>query len=95
MYITRLTKRISANPEKIIFQYFNPGNETRIKNIINKILSLSESEAEIFDADLYGELPVGRVLREILRRPRLRTVWGILVAAGVQRDYRASERFTW
>ena len=55
MYITRLTKRISANPEKIIFQYFNPGNETRIKNIINKILSLSESEAEILMEGLYKD----------------------------------------
>lgn len=44
---------------------------------------------------LYTALPVLRVVRELLRRPRLHTLWGIAVAAGVQMDYRRSERFTW
>ena len=55
MFVTRLTKKITANPERIIFQYFDPGSEVRIKNIIDKVISLSEKETKIMSEDLYKD----------------------------------------
>jgi len=55
MYVTRLTKKMSANPDRIVFQYFNPGSPARIKNIIDKVLTLSESESEILLDKLYND----------------------------------------
>ncbi len=57
--------------------------------------AILEMVGRVMDDRHYADTPVGRVLRELLRRPRLRTLWGIAVAAGVQHDYRRSERFTW
>lgn len=55
MYVTRLTKKMSANPDRIVFQYFNPGSPARIKNIIDKVLSLPENESEILLDNLYKD----------------------------------------
>ena len=55
MFITRLTKKITANPAKIIFQYFNPGNEKRIYNIIDKVLSIPENETKVIMEGLYKD----------------------------------------
>ncbi len=44
MFVSRLSKKFSPNPERIILQFFNPGSEQRIKNIIERVQSLSESE---------------------------------------------------
>ena len=44
MFATRLTKRIAPNPERIILQYFNIGNEQRILNVIRRVISLTEHE---------------------------------------------------
>lgn len=45
MFASRLTKRIGPKPERIILQYFNLGNEERIKNVIRRVISLPEQEA--------------------------------------------------
>jgi predicted GH43/DUF377 family glycosyl hydrolase len=44
MFATRLTKKIGPKPVRIILQYFNPGNEQRILNVIQRVLSIPEHE---------------------------------------------------
>lgn len=44
MFATRLTKRISPNPVRIILQYFNIINRQRIQNVIRRVISLTEQE---------------------------------------------------
>ncbi|MCL5029647.1 MAG: glycoside hydrolase family 130 protein [Bacteroidetes bacterium] len=44
MFVSRLSKRFSPNPERVILQFLNPGSEQRIKNVIERVQSLSESE---------------------------------------------------
>ncbi len=44
MFVSRLSKKFSPNPKRVILQFFNPGSEQRIKNIIERVESLSEVE---------------------------------------------------
>ncbi len=44
MFVSRLSKRFSPNPERIILQFLNPGSEQRIINVIERIQSLPEPE---------------------------------------------------
>ena len=45
MYALKLQKKILPDKTRVIFQFFNPGGEARINNVINRVLSLSEKEA--------------------------------------------------
>jgi len=44
MFATRLSKRLSSNPERVILQYFIPGGTKRIQNVIDRVMLLNESE---------------------------------------------------
>jgi predicted GH43/DUF377 family glycosyl hydrolase len=45
MFVTRLSKRISPNPDRVILQYFNIRNEKRIINVIRRVIALPEPES--------------------------------------------------
>ena len=44
MHAIKIQKKISANPERVILQFFNPGSEARINNVIDRVLNLTENE---------------------------------------------------
>jgi predicted GH43/DUF377 family glycosyl hydrolase len=46
MHVERIKKIFKANPDKVVLQYLDVGRPDRIKNIINRINSLSENEIQ-------------------------------------------------
>ncbi len=44
MFATRLTKKLNSNPERVIMQFFNPGSRERIQRVIDRVMSLPETE---------------------------------------------------
>src|SRR5262249_35537959 len=52
--ITRLPLRLTPDPTRVITRYFCPGDNTRVKGIIERVLALPESEVEDVLAELEG-----------------------------------------
>ncbi|MDR3609339.1 MAG: glycoside hydrolase family 130 protein [Ignavibacteriaceae bacterium] len=55
MKLNRTEIKLVADPKRVILLPFNPGNEIRIINMINRILSLSDSEVSELLKNIYNK----------------------------------------
>ncbi len=47
MKVTKIQKKLFPDSHRVVLQFFNPGSPARINNVIDRVLSLTESETTI------------------------------------------------
>ena len=57
VHVTRLPIQLLPDPRRVITRFFRPGEENRIRDIIERLSAIPEAEVETLLADLGSSFP--------------------------------------